>query len=241
MSDARKEWAIVRQLVLATADTQSAGSAIANELQLPPGFADPELANIGLDDYVMPVGPQKFLEVVGPLDDKSYINRWLDRVGGSGGYCLSVQVPDVAACRARALALGIRLAADQTYLGHPLIQLHPVDVGILLELDGIADPAVWFWDGVTPGPRADAVIDDIVGVTVGTPDPEARAAQWAHIIGLDLLSPTSLDFSGAIIDFVANPVGQLLGARFRVADGHVAPPAGVMLGLQVSYLSRATV
>ena len=37
-------------------------------------------------------------------------------------------------------------------MGHPLFQMHPADVGILLELDGVTDPAVWFWDDVTPGP-----------------------------------------------------------------------------------------
>ena len=67
------------------------------QLRLPAGFADPMLAGIGLADAAMPVGPVQFLEVVGPLDESSYINRWLKKVGGRGGYCLSVQVPDAPA------------------------------------------------------------------------------------------------------------------------------------------------
>ena len=35
------------------------------------------------------------------------------------------------------------------------------DVGILLELDGVSDPATWFWDDVTPGPNADALVDSM--------------------------------------------------------------------------------
>lgn len=228
-------WAILRQLVLAADDALGEAARIAEQLRLPPGFADPMLAGIGLADAAMPVGPVQFLEVVGPLDDSSYINRWLKKVGGRGGYCLSVQVPDAPAAKARARALGVRLAADEVLMGHPLFQMHPGDVGILLELDGVTDPAVWFWDDVTPGPRADALIDGIVSVTVGAPDPVATAAQWGHIIGLDLAGPTALDFSGCAIDFVKHPVGQLLGAELQLAPGVDAPAIDQLLGLDVSF------
>ena len=231
-----KNWAILRQLVIATPDALSDGAAAARALQLPDGFADPELAKIGLHDYVMPVGPQKYLEYVGPVDGDSYINRWLRRAG-SGGYCLSVQVPDAPACKARAVAAGVRLAADQELMGHPLFQMHPGDVGILLELDGITDPDVWFWDDVTPAPAPDALIDDIVAVEVGVPEPVAMAALWASIIGLELLGPTSLDFSGCRVDFVEHAVGQLLSAQFRWTGSD--PGISSLSGLNVRSASRA--
>jgi hypothetical protein len=242
MTDATSgNWAILRQLAAATRDALGDGALAAAELRLPDGFADPALLDIGLHDYVTPVGPQKFLEVVGPVDAGSYIHRWLDRVGGSGGYCLSIQVPDVASCRARAVAAGVRLVADQTYLDYPLIQLHPADVGILLELDGIADPAAWYWDGVAPDPAADAVIDDIVAVRVAAPDPLATAAQWAHIIGLALTTPTTLDLSGCLVEFVAGDVSQLVGVDFQLAAHAEAPVGDTLLGLQVTYRARAAV
>jgi hypothetical protein len=236
----QENWAILRQLVLATDDALGAAARIAQQLRLPTGFADPMLAGIGLADAAMPVGPVQFLEVVGPLDASSYINRWLRKVGGAGGYCLSVQVPDAPGCKARAEALGVRLAADEVLMGHPLIQLHPADVGILLELDGVSDPTTWFWDDVTPGPAADALIDSIVSVTVGAPDPSATAAQWAHIIGLELAAPTALDFSGCLVDFVAHPVGQVLAAQFQLAPGIAAPAVDELLGLRVSFRAAAS-
>jgi hypothetical protein len=234
-------WAILRQLVLATDDALADAARIAGQLGLPAGFADPMLAGIGLADAAMPVGPAQFLEVVGPLDETSYINRWLHKVGGAGGYCLSVQVPDAPACKARALALGVRLAADEVLMGHPLFQMHPADVGILLELDGVSDPATWFWDDITPGPNADALVDSIVSVTVGTPDPAATATQWAHIIGLDLASPTALDFTACRIDFVEHPVGQVLAAQFQLASGADVPAIDELLGLQVSFRPAAAI
>ncbi len=232
-------WAILRQLVIATDDALTDAETTRDHLELSTGFADPELAKIGLEDCAMPVGPQKFLEFVGPSDGNSYIRRWLDR-GGPGGYCLSVQVPDAPACRQRALNAGVRLAADQILMGHPLFQMHPADVGILLELDGITDPEVWFWDDVTPGPAPDAVIDDIVRVTVGVPDPVATAALWALIIGLDLLDPTSLDLSGCRVEFVQHRVGRLLGADFRLAGTSAAPQIDELFGLQVGFLTTSS-
>ena len=239
---AEPRWAVLRHLVLAANDALAESARLAAALRLPQGFGDPELAAIELTDRNMPVGPQKYLEVVGPLGPGSYINRWLSRVGGQGGYCLSVQVPDVLACKQRALDRGVRLAADQEVLGHRIIQLHPADTGVLLELDGIPDQSRWFWDDITPGPRPDALIDDITAVTVGLPDPEAAAALWAGIIGLELVTPTRLDFSGCAIDFTAHPRGQLLAATFRLA-GHAdadaaALPAtlpATLLGLRAAY------
>ena len=234
-------WAVLRHLVLAAEDALAASAGLAGALRLPAGFGDPELAAIGLIDRNLPVGGQKYLEVVGPLGPGSYINRWLRRVGGQGGYCLSVQVPDGPACRQRALDRGVRLAADQVVLGHPIIQLHPADTGVLLELDGIPDQERWFWDDITPGPRPDALIDDITAVTVGVPDPEATAALWADIIGLELAAPARLDFSGCAIEFAGHPRGQLLAATFRLAGGAdaTALPAS-LLGLRATYLEHST-
>lgn len=237
---AEPRWAVLRHLVLAADDALAASARLAGALRLPAGFGDPELAAIELTDRNLPVGAQKYLEVVGPLGPGSYINRWLRRVGGQGGYCLSVQVPDVAACRQRALDRGVRLAADQEVLGHRIIQLHPADAGVLLELDGIPDQSRWFWDDITPGPRPDALIDDITAVTVGVPDPAAAAALWADITGLDLAAPARLDFSGCAIEFAEHSRGQLLGATFRLA-AH-ADPAGLpasLLGLRAAYQAPA--
>lgn len=238
---AEPNWAILRHLVLATGDALAESARLAGELGLPPGFGDPELAAIGLTDRNMPVGAQKYLEVVGPLGPDSYINRWLARVGGQGGYCLSVQVPDVPACKRRAAEAGVRLAADQEVLGHPIVQLHPADVGILLELDGIPDPGAWFWDDITPGPQPDALIDDILAVTVGVPDPEATTALWATIIGLTPAGPARLDFSGCLVDFVPHPRGQVLAATFRQSGppGDGGPLPADLLGLAASYTAAA--
>ncbi|MGH2928100.1 MAG: hypothetical protein ACRDL8_07855, partial [Solirubrobacteraceae bacterium] len=88
-----------------------------------------------------------------------------------------------------------------------------------------------------------ALIDDITAVTVGVPDPEATAALWAAILGLEPAGPALLDFGGCAIEFTAHPRGQLLAAAFRLA-GHVtaADAAGLpgsLLGLRARYEAPA--
>ena len=35
-------------------------------------------------------------------------------------------------------------------MGHDIIQLHPLDVGVLLELDAFLPRDAWFWDDLPP-------------------------------------------------------------------------------------------
>ena len=128
--------------------------------------------------------PGRYLEFVAPTDAEAAVRRWLAKIGGRGGYVLSVQHPDPDAVKARALASGIRVPIDAEAFGHRIIQLHPQDVGLLLELDGIADRQAWFWDDIDPGPEPDAAVSDIVGVEVPVADPAATTAQWHALLDL---------------------------------------------------------
>ena len=80
-------------------------------------------------------------------------------------------------------------------MGHEIIQLHPLDVGVLLELDAFLPRDAWFWDDL-PAARAahaarTAKADDIVAVDVavdpeaGPRDPVTMAATWAAIVGIE--------------------------------------------------------
>ena len=179
------EWAILRQVVIATTDHAADVEAVRSAFGLGEGFGDPELKHLALLDATMPVGSGKrYLEFIGPENDTAVVTKWLTKIGGRGGYVLSVQHPDPDAVRARALARGVRVPIDTTALGHAVLQLHPQDVGLLLEVDGIADDTAWFWDDVDPGPEPDALVDGIVGVEVAVADPEATNALWHDLLGL---------------------------------------------------------
>lgn len=203
-------WAQLRQVVLATLDHPGDSDLVKKTLQLGPSFDDPELATIGLADATFPVGADTYLEVCGPMSEDHQVAKWLRKVGGRSGWCLSTQVPNLEGVRERCAQLGVRVAVEAQALGHEIVQLHPLDVGVLLELDSFMPRDEWFWDDLYGAKVAQSergvFVDDIVGVEIAIEDPAATATKWATIIGLpapELAENVAvLFFSGRPIRFV---------------------------------------
>jgi hypothetical protein len=218
-------WAILRQVVLATTSHESDVAAVRAAFGLGQGFDDPELKKINLLDATMPVGRGRYLEVVAPAAPEGPVAKWLAKVGGRGGYVLSVQHPDPAAVKERALATGVRVPIEEVAFGRQILQLHPKDVGLVLEVDGIDDPAVWFWDDIDPGPEPGAHVDEILGVEVPVADPAATAAQWRHLLDLPGdPGDTALDLGGATVSFVpGGPSSHWKVLLHRAGDGAADP------------------
>jgi hypothetical protein len=187
-------WAELRQVGFAALDHPAAVRTATELLALGPGFGDPLLAALHLADFTAPVGPGTYLEVLAPTTPDHSVARWLSRVGGSSGWVLSIQVPSLDGVKKRAAEHGVRIAVETQAMCHDIIQLHPLDAGVLLELDAFLPRDAWFWDDL-PAARAahaarTAQADDIVAVEVavdpaaGLRDPVAMAQTWAAIIGI---------------------------------------------------------
>jgi hypothetical protein len=200
-------WAQLRQVVLATLDHAGDLELAKRTLQLGPSFDDPELATIGLADATMPVGPDTYLEICAPMTEDHQVAKWLRKAGGKSGWCLSTQVPNLEGVRERCEQLGVRIAIEAQALGHEIIQLHPLDVGVLLELDSFVPRDEWFWDDLEAAKVAQAqrgtFVDDIMGVEVAVEDPAAMATTWATIIGLPAPELVS---DGAVLFFSGRPI-----------------------------------
>ena len=82
---------------------------------------------------------------------------------------LSTQVPSLDGVKERAAEHGVRVAVETQAMGHDIIQLHPLDVGVLLELDAFLPRDGWFWDDL---PAAQAARTGIVAVDVHATDRE---------------------------------------------------------------------
>jgi len=214
-------WAILRQVVIATDDHAGDVAAVRSAFGLGQGFGDPELKDLALLDATMPVSDQRYLEIIGPENDTAAVSKWLNKIGGRGGYVLSVQHPDPDAVRARALARGVRVPIDTTALGKVVIQLHPQDVGLLLEVDGITEPSAWFWDDIDPGPEPGALVDAIVGVEVPVADPVATNTLWHDLLGLpDPQAADTIDLGGIPVRFIpGGPSADWTVLLRRAVDG----------------------
>ncbi|MGN6606728.1 MAG: hypothetical protein ACTHMS_06935 [Jatrophihabitans sp.] len=231
-----KDWAKLRQVVIATTDHEGDVAATRKAFGLGPGFADPEVHEMHLVDATMPVSDTTYLEFVAPIDERAGVHRWLQKIGGRGGYCLSVQHSNPGAAKARAEARGVRAVADVVVFGHNVVQLHPKDMGLLLELDGIDDPDVWFWDDVDPGPESGATVDRIVSVDVPVADPAAMTALWHDVLGFDASAgATEVDLGETTVHFVPGGPSAQWTVRLRRAEqaGDVTVPelAGVRFEL----------
>jgi hypothetical protein len=221
-------WAELRQVGFATLDHEAGVRTATELLELGDGFDDPLLAALQLADFTAPIGPDTFIEVLAPTTAEHSIARWLGRVGGSSGWVLSTQVPSLDGVKERAAERGVRIAVQTQAMGKDIIQLHPLDVGVLLELDAFLPRDEWFWDSTPAAQAAQASrstkVDDIVAVDVAVaPDamaqaggpaamaqaggpaamaqaggPAAMAATWAAIIGIE---PPVATADGAAISF----------------------------------------
>lgn len=228
-------WTILRQVVLGVEDVDVAAKELREELGLGEGFEDPMLADIGLADHTIRVGPVAHLELVAPLNPDVSIAHWLTKGGGPGGYCLSIQVSDVDERAAAAERLGIRLVADLPVDGHRVVQLHPADMGLLVELDGITDPDVWFWDGISVPPPAAPQVVDVLAVDVSSPDPQAQAERWSALFDVPLEvvdGTTQLRLGERIVRFVAGERKTFTAVDLAAAPG-VVPREVRLSGVEV--------
>ncbi|MCD9199875.1 VOC family protein [Aeromicrobium wangtongii] len=213
----------IRQVIIGTGDMESASAELRSAFGLAAGFADPLLEDIGMDDQTFRVGPQAHLELVGPLTPEAPINGWIAKAGGvGGGYGLAIQVDDLGPLLAAADALGIRRAHDLEAYGHRIVQLHPGDLGLLVELDEIADPDAWFWDDVDAEVPDAPVVDDVLAVEISSPDPQAQSAKWATLFGLEVSvvdDVPQLQLGSRTVRFVQGDAKMMTGVDLAVVAG----------------------
>jgi len=188
-------WMRLRQIALVAADLQKAGTEITGVLGVEACFTDPGVRQFGLKNTLWPVGTQ-MIEVVTPIEDGTAGGRYIERRGGDGGYMVITQVDDVAARRARAAELGVRVAFDLNFPddGHDGIQLHPGDTGgSFFEMDQMLMPGgddvggPWYPAGKNWQPYVNTSrVGGISAAELQSPEPERLARRWSEIAEIDL-------------------------------------------------------
>lgn len=173
----------VRQVAVITDDLDADTEALCNSLGLEVAHKDPEMADLGLDHVVIPIG-DTFFEIITPVRNDVTGARFLDK-HGRGGYMVIVQVEDLAAYREHLPKLGVRIVADADRGDWASLHLHPKDVGAALLSIDIAEPPESFSPS---GPRWQEcvrthIVRDMVGVELRSPEPAALAERWGKILG----------------------------------------------------------
>jgi len=120
--------------------------------------------------------------------------------------------------------------------GYELAQFSPWELGLIIEVDGIPDPAVWYWDHLDVQTQPDAAVNDIVGVEVAVKDPDTVAAVWNKLLDLEPGGTRRVNLGERYVSFVAGEgKPKMTSITLRLAHDQ-RRAAESLLGLQVNYV-----
>jgi hypothetical protein len=215
----------LRQAVLVAQELEPVAAALRSALSLEEPFRDPGVGEFGLENTVFALG-DCFLEVISPTRAGTAAGRYLTRHGGDGGYMVIFDLEDLDGARSRALGLGVRVVWQLDLPDISGTHLHPADMrGAIVSLDQSRPYGSWRWGG----PQWTAQIGPggpgrLAGITVAVGDPQAVAARWAEVLGVQVSDGEACtrDGYGAATDVAPQlPAGGSAGPLLSLDGGEV--------------------
>jgi hypothetical protein len=215
----------LRQIALACHDVDAVAGQLEAAFGLNIAYRDPAIIHYGLENAVLPAGTG-FIEVLAPVRPDASAGRFLARRGGDAGYMLILQVADAEAERARIAALGVRVVDDIDGPRYRAAHFHPADFGgVLVSVDqqrNVSDHLEPYSDWAPAGPdwraaRTDQV-RDIRAATLKSPDPDALAARFSHLLARPLAEPRRLPLDHGELRFApgSSPWTEIAGIELQV-------------------------
>jgi hypothetical protein len=205
--------------VLVAGELEPVAGPLRSALALDEPFRDPGVGEFGLQNAVFALG-DCFLEVISPTQPGTAAGRYLERHGGDGGYMVIFDLEDLEGARSRALGLGVRVVWQLDLPDISGTHLHPADMrGAIVSLDQSRPYGSWRWGGPQwTGRTGVGAAGRLAGITVAVGDPDAVAARWGEVLGVQVGVGEGPDGGGA------GPLLSLDGAevRFRAAAGESA-------------------
>ena len=212
----------LRQFVFVAEDLKQAVVDIGATLGLAVCYNDPNVANFGLVNALLPIGGD-LIEVVAPFKEGTTAGRLLERRQGDGGYMIILECDDAVAHRDRITAMGVRDIwrhdGDDCHATH----FHPKDVpGAILSIDDMGpegNPDEELSRRKWAGPNWQEFVQTqdtkaLTAVEIQSDDPDTLAARWAEILDMSVASidgKPAVQLDNAHIRFVADTDGRGVG------------------------------
>jgi hypothetical protein len=232
----------IRQIVFAARDLASTVTRFETALGLSVVYRDPQVAEFGLENALLPVGDQ-FLEVVSPIRADTAAGRHLDRHGDSA-YMLILQTDDLERDRERIDRLGVRVIWQANYPDVRAMHLHPKDIGAaIVSVDQPSPPESWRWAGpkwqefVSTRAPAQGGASKILEATIGAREPQAMARRWAEVLGTEAPVDGRIAISDGALSFVQASVDAIV--EYRLASHRSTPFTATICGTKFD-VTRAT-
>jgi hypothetical protein len=206
----------IRQIVFAARDLAATVSELEGSLGLSVAYRDPQVAEFGLENAMLPIGDQ-FLEVVSPTRDGTAAGRHLARHGDSA-YMLILQTDDLERDRTRLDQLGVRLVWQANFPDMRALHLHPKDVGAaIVSLDQASPPESWRWAGPHWKPAAEQHgRNEICEAIIGALDPDAMARRWSRVLGTDAPVDNRIALDRGALSFAKAAADVIIGYRISL-------------------------
>ena len=239
----------LRQICLVAADLAPVVDQLCATFGVTVCHRDPNVNKYGLHNALMPFGPT-FVEVVAPLPgkaaDETAGGRYMQRIGGNGGYMVIMDQDDVNAFREHVAAIGVRIANKLDYPGYQGTQLHPKDVGGTIMSIGHDEHGDELWGGWHAAGKEwkkyvhTERVAAIIGVETQSDDPRRLAESWGRVLRRPVLEDAAglrVEVDNAKYHFVP-PVdgrGETMSALHIRANDKAAILAGAkQAGLEVT-------
>lgn len=232
----------LRQICLVARELESTVQELSAVFGVRVCHRDPDVAQFGLHNAVMPFGDQ-FLEVVAPMRTGTAAGRFLDRRGGNCGYMVILDSEALPRWRSHVDSIGVRVAAALSVGGYEGMQLHPRDTGgALLEVNstiGGSDLNGAYWPA-GPDWRERVSTERVRGIKnalLADDNPSKLAARWSQILrrpasGFGNRWQVKLDLGGLRFDTAsADSREGLFGMHLRVSDRQSIVDCARSLGL----------
>lgn len=237
----------LRQICLVARDLETTAGKLTSVFGLKISIRDPAVEKHGLKNVVMPIGTT-FLEVVSPFRDGTTAGRYLDRLGGDGGYMVILDCDDLDAWREHCKSVGARIPYEASYpeRGYGALHLHPRDVGATLlsidrdingaDLNGSWSPGGPDWQQHVGTTR----VSNIVAAELQSNAPDVLAARWGEILRRPVEKGSGgelhIALDNAVLRFVKQSDGRgetLGGIDLKATDRAATTAAAKAAGLDV--------
>lgn len=202
----------LRQVAIAAETLNPAREQLFALLGITRDFADPGVAEFGLENSVMALG-DNFLEIVAPTQANTSAGRLLAKREQTCGYMVLIQVDNFAQLSARLEAENMRTIWQVNRPEVSACHVHPKDIGgAIVSFDKMSPAADWLWAGPNWREQRATSVSTLLGCELQHPQPLELANRWAAAMDLTPVpsdDKVQLQFAdGSFIDFAKAPVDR---------------------------------
>lgn len=226
----------LRQVAIAAETLNPARGQLFDLLGITDDFADPGVAEFGLENSVMALG-DNFLEIVAPTQANTSAGRLLAKRKQTCGYMVLIQVDNFAQLHAQLEKENMRTIWQVDRPEVSACHVHPKDIGgAIVSFDEMSPPADWLWAGPNWREQRASNVSTLLGCELQHPQPLELANRWAAVMALAPVSSADkvqLQFAdGSFIDFVEAPLDRgITGITFACKEPETLATNAQELGL----------